>query len=78
VIGVVLTGANSDGSKGLRRIVARGGQAVVQDPATAEVDVMPASAKEMVPRARIATLEGIAEHLIRLDELQRQQVARQS
>jgi two-component system, chemotaxis family, protein-glutamate methylesterase/glutaminase len=78
LIGVVLTGANTDGSKGLRKIVARGGQAVVQDPATAEVDVMPASAKEMVPRARVATLEGIAEHLIRLDELQRQQVARQS
>ena len=63
LIGVVLTGANSDGSRGLQTIVARGGQALVQDPATAEVAVMPASAKRAVPRARVLTLEGIVQQL---------------
>lgn len=62
-LGVVLTGANQDGSRGLQRIVARGGQAVVQDPATAEVDVMPASAIAAVPKARVIPLAGIAQYL---------------
>lgn len=44
VAGVILTGANSDGAQGLRRLRENGGIAIVQDPADAEVDVMPAAA----------------------------------
>lgn len=44
VIGVILTGANNDGSDGLHSIKAAGGMAVVQDPASAEVAQMPLSA----------------------------------
>jgi len=70
-IGVVLTGANADGANGLKRIVERGGQALVQDPRTAEVSVMPASAQRLVPRARVLTLEEIAAHLAERDRLHR-------
>jgi two-component system, chemotaxis family, protein-glutamate methylesterase/glutaminase len=62
-IGVVLTGANADGARGLQQIVLRGGQALIQDPSTAEMPVMPASAQELVKRARIMTLAEIAAHL---------------
>lgn len=62
-IGVVLTGANDDGSRGLRRIVDRGGRAVVQDPATAESPVMPLAARQIVPEADVVPLAGIAERL---------------
>lgn len=78
VIGVVLTGANSDGSKGLKKIAARGGQALVQDPKTAEIQVMPAAAQKAVRSARIMDLEAIAAHLVKLEEIHRQQVAKQS
>jgi len=44
LIGVILTGANSDGSKGLKRIVELGGIAIVQDPKTAELSSMPMAA----------------------------------
>lgn len=44
LIGIILTGANSDGSRGLRRIKEIGGIAIVQDPATAEMDSMPNAA----------------------------------
>lgn len=77
VIGVVLTGANSDGSKGLQKIVSQGGLAVVQDPKTAEVDVMPASAVRAVKRARVLSLDGIAQHLMELEHLHRVQNASQ-
>lgn len=56
-VGVVLTGANSDGSDGLRRISDRGGMALVQDPATAESTSMPAAAVKAVPRARVMPLD---------------------
>lgn len=55
-VGIVLTGANADGSEGLRRISDRGGLAIIQDPATAESTLMPASAMKAVPRARVMTL----------------------
>jgi two-component system chemotaxis response regulator CheB len=63
VIGVVLTGANADGSRGLRRIVDKGGYAFVQDPATAEVRAMPQFAARAVPEACVLPLEEIPRRL---------------
>jgi two-component system chemotaxis response regulator CheB len=40
LIGIVLTGANHDGTKGLTRIRALGGYTLVQDPASAESRAM--------------------------------------
>lgn len=65
-LGVVLTGANDDGSRGLRHIVNRGGRAIVQDPATAESRTMPAAAALAVPEAEILPLARIPERLIEL------------
>jgi len=45
-IGIVLTGANADGSAGLRLIKAEGGMVMAQDPETAEHDAMPVHAIE--------------------------------
>ncbi len=44
LIGIILTGANHDGSRGLAHIKARGGLAIVQDPADAEAPQMPLAA----------------------------------
>jgi two-component system chemotaxis response regulator CheB len=66
VVGVVLTGANADGARGLRRIADAGGHAVVQDPETAEVKVMPRFALRAVPEACVLPLEEIAGHLARI------------
>ena len=65
-VGVVLTGANQDGSDGLRRIVARGGTAIVQDPATAESPTMPKAALAAVPSAKVLRIEEIAAYLTSL------------
>ena len=43
-IGIVLTGANEDGARGLAAIKAAGGMTVVQDPASAERRFMPEAA----------------------------------
>jgi two-component system, chemotaxis family, protein-glutamate methylesterase/glutaminase len=56
-IGIVLTGANDDGARGLARIVALGGTAIVEDPETAERREMPSAALKAVPTARVAPVE---------------------
>jgi len=65
-VGVVLTGANEDGAAGLRRIAERGGYAIVQDPATAEIRTMPQAALTAVPRAEVLPLDRIGERLAAL------------
>jgi two-component system chemotaxis response regulator CheB len=63
LIGVVLTGANQDGAKGLRAIVAAGGAALVQEPQGAFAPAMPEAAIASVPGAGILSLDQIAAHL---------------
>jgi two-component system chemotaxis response regulator CheB len=65
-VGVVLTGANADGAVGLARIAARGGTAIVQDPATAERAEMPSAALAATPGARVLALEQIGPLLVDL------------
>jgi two-component system chemotaxis response regulator CheB len=65
-VGVVLTGANADGSRGLRRIFDRGGLAFIQEPATAESPMMPAAAVRCVPGARVLPIAEIAAAIVAL------------
>jgi two-component system chemotaxis response regulator CheB len=44
VLGIILSGANSDGAAGLQAIARAGGSAVVQDPSTAVAPTMPQAA----------------------------------
>lgn len=60
LIGIVLTGANDDGSAGLKRIKDAGGLTVVQEPSTAEVPTMPLAAIAAV---------GTADHVLALEEI---------
>jgi two-component system chemotaxis response regulator CheB len=59
LIGIVLTGAGSDGSNGLKAIKKMRGLAIVQNPADAEMDAMPVNALQAVK----------ADHLVTLDQL---------
>ncbi|MEI7983582.1 MAG: chemotaxis protein CheB, partial [Bacteroidota bacterium] len=59
LIGIILTGANNDGSKGLKKISEYGGLTIVQDPETAEVDSMP----------RAALRETVVDHILTIDEI---------
>ena len=49
LMGIVLTGGNHDGAAGLHAIRRAGGVTVVQDPADAQVSLMPASALALGP-----------------------------
>jgi two-component system, chemotaxis family, protein-glutamate methylesterase/glutaminase len=70
-IGVVLTGANDDGARGLARVVELGGTGIVQDPETAQRDEMPLAALRKTPSARVTPVAGIPPLLIDLCGLAR-------
>jgi len=59
LIGIILTGAGSDGSKGLLKIKDRGGMAIVQTPADAEMDSMPRSALQLLKADHVVPLKEI-------------------
>jgi two-component system chemotaxis response regulator CheB len=65
-IGVILTGYLDDGTVGLQAVKARGGFAIVQDPAEAEAPDMPTSALRHVDIDRTLGLDQIAAALIEL------------
>jgi two-component system, chemotaxis family, protein-glutamate methylesterase/glutaminase len=66
LIGIILTGANSDGTEGVRRIKEYGGLVIVQDPATAESSYMPASAISAIKPDHILELDQIGDLLIKI------------
>lgn len=66
LIGIVLTGANSDGAAGLVKIKKMGGLTIVQSPETAEASAMPRAALAAVKVDHILPLEEIADFINRL------------
>ncbi|MFE3868849.1 chemotaxis protein CheB [Flavobacterium sp. LS2P90] len=68
LIGIVLTGANNDGTNGIIRIKECDGLTIIQDPKTAEAPYMPKSAIDAIEADYILALEDIVELLIKIDD----------
>lgn len=66
--GILLTGANVDGASGLHQIQRCGGMTVVQDPAEAQVAIMPAAAISAFEPDVILRLADIHALLLTLDD----------
>lgn len=63
VTGIILSGANQDGARGLRAICDAGGTALIQDPQEAYASAMPEAALRLCPEAHVMTLAGIGAYL---------------
>ncbi|WDF46774.1 chemotaxis protein CheB [Chryseobacterium sp. KACC 21268] len=66
VVGVLLSGANSDGVEGLKYIKRNNGKVWIQDPETADVDYMPRQAVENVEYDLIVKPDDLAKHINQL------------
>lgn len=67
LIGIILTGANHDGSYGVKKIKENGGIVIVQDPETAEFDAMPRYAIKSTKVDYLLNLEDISKLLLNLE-----------
>jgi len=65
-IGVILTGRNRDGARGLAAISRRGGLTIVQDPSSAEFREMPEAALAQAEVDDVLSLKDIASRLMQL------------
>ena len=77
LVGLILTGANSDGSQGLKLVKDYGGFAIVQAPNTAEVDVMPRAAIDLVDVDKVVPLEELGAFLIQANFKQNSMIVRE-
>ena len=68
LVGIILTGANNDGTAGLKKIKEKGGLTIAQNPATAETAVMPHSAIQEDIVDKILSLAEIASFLTQLSK----------
>lgn len=66
LIGIILTGSNNDGTKGVKRIKELGGLVIIQNPKTAESSYMPASAIAAIQPDYILELDQIGELLLKI------------
>jgi len=62
-LGIVLTGANDDGSRGLQAICRAGGTGIVQNPTEAVASMMPTHALQRCPGAFSLSLDRISQLL---------------
>ncbi|NMG08163.1 chemotaxis protein CheB [Brasilonema sp. UFV-L1] len=69
LIGVLLTGANHDGTHGMAKIKARGGKTVVQEPSTAACSTMPKAAIAAGVADKVLLLADIAPYLVKICHL---------
>lgn len=65
-IGILLTGSNNDGTKGMLNIRKNGGLTIAQDPSTAEYKMMPESAIKNGGALKVMTLDQISNYMQRL------------
>ena len=63
LMGILLTGANDDGARGLAAIEQAGGSVFVQDPKTASATAMPQAGLARCPTARALSLPELAAQL---------------
>lgn len=66
LIGVVLTGSNDDGARGLNRVRERGGYALVQSPQEAEAPQMPQAALTLAGADEVLLLTDLAKRINQL------------
>ncbi len=66
LIAVILSGANNDGTKGMRAVKEAGGLAIVQEPASATTPVMPQAVIDAGAVDEVLELKEIGQRLIEL------------
>ncbi|MGM0477833.1 MAG: chemotaxis protein CheB [Bacteroidota bacterium] len=71
LVGIILSGANQDGAKGLRSIKKFGGTTVIQEVSECQVPVMPLTSKKLTQIDRELKTRAIIQFMIELHKNKR-------
>jgi len=63
IVGVILSGANKDGAKGLKRISELGGCTLVQDPKDSQITTMPQSALDLLTPDKVLSIKELSDYI---------------
>jgi two-component system, chemotaxis family, protein-glutamate methylesterase/glutaminase len=66
LVGILLSGANKDGARGMKRIKDRNGLTLVQDPQECMIATMPTAALDITPIDYVLSVDQIIDFLIEL------------
>jgi len=69
LLGILLSGANSDGAKGMKCVYDKKGYTIVQDPEHCQVSTMPKAALSQTKVHQSLSVEKIYEFLLKLNEV---------
>lgn len=69
LVGILLSGANADGTNGLKAIKKAGGMALVQKPETAQAAFMPQQAIQQVKVDQIVSITELTRFMTRLNQV---------
>ncbi|MFP9113165.1 chemotaxis protein CheB [Flavobacterium sp. RHBU_3] len=67
ITAILLSGANADGTDGLKAVKAAGGSILIQDPVTAEISFMPQHALGIIEPDKVFTPEDLAQIINNLE-----------
>ena len=68
LVGILLSGANRDGARGMKHINDRGGLTIVQDPSECMIDTMPKAAMAATKIDHVLKIDQIVQFLVELDK----------
>ncbi len=74
MVGILLSGANKDGAKGLKQVKANGGITIVQDPASSQVATMPQAALNIFAPTHVLNETQIINFLNKIHNVQNQKL----
>ncbi len=63
MVGIILTGANKDGARGMKEVYTKKGYTIIQDPKTCDVETMTKSALQLFTPDEVLSPEGIINFL---------------
>ncbi len=72
LVGILLSGANRDGSAGMMKIKQKGGLTIVQDPEECMIDTMPKSAMQLTQIDHVLKIDEIVNFLSELNKTYKQ------
>ncbi|MCU0430462.1 MAG: chemotaxis protein CheB [Cytophagaceae bacterium] len=68
LVGILLTGANKDGAKGMKSVKENGGVTIVQEPSECTIDTMPKAALAITQIDLVLRVDEIIDFLLKLNK----------